>query len=158
MSSHHRRVLLAVCALAIFVSPRPVRGQELTGTWTSEVPVRVAATNGSEQVEQTATVTLSLQQHGDSVHGTWQMSPLPDRPNPPARQLRGVVHDGRIVLTDTTEAMIRRNGEPPSSVTMINTLELRLDGDRLSGTQSARSADGMVSTQPRAFTATRVRS
>jgi hypothetical protein len=152
-----RRLTLALVALAIFVSPRPVRGQDVGGTWTAEVPVRIASDGGAEHVEETATVTITLTQTGEVVEGTWQMSALPDRPEPQPRPLRGTVRGGVLVLTDTTTAQVRRGDELPVDVQMINTLELRVEGDELVGTQSARSADGMISSQPREFRATRAR-
>ena len=152
-----RRLTFALLALAVFVSPRALRGQEIAGTWTTEVPVRMSNTNGVETVDQVATVTITLEQHGAEVHGTWQLSPSADRPNPPARQLRGTIDGTHLVLTDTTEAQIRRGGEAPVTMQMINTLDLTLNGDQLTGTQSARSVDGMVSSSPRPLTATRAR-
>ena len=153
--SSQRRILFALAAAVIFVSPRPVKGQDVSGTWTTEVPVRINNTNGMESVEQTATVTITLAQTGDVVEGTWQMSALPDRPASQPRTLRGTVRDGQIVLTDTTSAQVRRGNELPMDVQMVNTLELRVDGDQLTGTQTARSTDGMISATPRPFTATR---
>ena len=155
MSSHRRPYLLVLVAL-IFVLPGRVRGQDVSGTWISEVPVRVANHGGTEHVEETAKVTLVLDQQGDAVTATWQMDALPDNPTPPAaRTLAGVVRDGRLILTDTTEAMIQRNGELPFGVTMIQTFELTLEGDRLAGQQSAVSEDGTISSMPQPFVATR---
>ena len=154
----NRRLTFALLGLAIFVAPRALGAQEIAGTWTTEVPVRVSSTNGAESVDQTATVTLTLEQHGSEIRGTWQMSPLPDRPNPPARQLHGTVDGAHVVLTDTTDAQVRRGGEAPITVQMINTLDLTLNGDELTGTQSARSIDGMINSTPRPITATRARS
>ena len=154
----HRRTLLLLLSVAIFVSPRPVKGQDVSGTWVTEVPVRVSNQGGSETVEQSATVTITLAQEGERVYGTWQMSPQPDRPDPPARSLHGILRDGRVILTDTAEAMVRRGGELPTTVTMVNTMELTLDGDRLVGHQSARSTDGAITSDPRPISATRVRS
>jgi len=156
--SPQRRLVFALCAIFIFVSPHPVRGQDLSGSWSAEIPVRIGGGPGGETVEQTASVTLSLTQEGETVHATWQMAPLPDRPAPEPRTLHGVLRGGQLVLTDTTEAMVRRGDEPPTPVTMINTIELTLEGDRLTGYQSARSDDGMITGQRRPFTATRVRS
>jgi len=153
--SPQRRLMLALAAVAIFVSPRPVKGQDVSGTWMAEVPVRIGNSGGVENVEQTATVTLTLVQTGDVVEGTWQMSALPERPNPQPRALRGTVQNGQVVITDTTTAQVQRGGELPTAVQMINTIELRLVGDQLTGTQSARSVDGMISSTPRPFTATR---
>lgn len=153
--SSQRRPLIALAAVAIFVGPGPVRAQEFSGTWTAEVPVRIGNDNGVETVEETATVTITLVQTGAGVEGTWQMSPRPDNPAPRPRTLRGAVRDGRVVLTDTVTAMLRRDGELPTDVQMINTLDLRIEKDRLVGTESARSTDGRVTTEPRPFSATR---
>ena len=153
----HRRFTLALAA-AIFISPGPVRGQDVSGTWTTEVPIQVQNMNGVETVTESATVRITLEQDGETVVGTWQMAPQPDRPNPPARQLSGTVRGAQLVLTDTSEAHVRRGNEPPMAVRMVNTIDVTLDGDRLTGTQSARSIDGAISGQARPFTATRAQS
>ena len=155
--SSQRRFLFALAAAAIFVAPRPVRGQDVSGTWTTEVPVRVANHGGNEVVEQTATATITLSQRGDLVEGTYQLAPDADRPNPPARTLHGTARDGQVVLTDTMTAQVRRGGELPMEVQMVTTYELRMEGDQLTGTLSSRSTDGAISSQPRPFTATRSR-
>ena len=155
--SSQQRIALALVAVAIFVAPRPVRAQDVSGTWTAEIPLRIGNTNGVESVEQTAMVTITLAQTGDVVEGTWQMAPRPERPDPQPRTLRGTVRDGQLVLTDTMSALVRRDGQVPMDVQMINTLELRVEGDQLVGTESARSVDGGIRTDPRPFTATRRR-
>ena len=153
----HRRVLYGMLVAAIFILPRGAQGQDFSGTWTTEVPTRVESRGGVESVSESATVTITLHQTGEAVHATWEMSPLPDRPNPPARELTGVVNGGTLVLTDTTEAQIRHGGEAPMTVQMINTIEATLDGDQLTGTQFAASVDGTISATPRPFSATRSR-
>jgi hypothetical protein len=155
--SLHRRLPYVALALAIFILPRGAQGQDVSGTWTTEVPVRIDRTGGTETVAETATVTITLHQEGENVHGTWQMSALPDRPNPTPRQLTGTMRDGRLTLSDTSTAQVRRGGELPMDVQMINTIELTLNGDQLVGSQSARSVDGSISSNPRPMTATRGR-
>jgi hypothetical protein len=154
----HRRPLFLLLFVALFAFPKPVRGQDVSGTWVAEVPVRVANHGGADHVEQTATVTITLAQDGEVIHGTWQMAALPDLPEPEVRPLHGVLRDGAVVLTDTVQAMVRRGNELPTPITMVNTIELRLEGDRLTGHQSARSTDGMINSQPRPITATRAQS
>ena len=156
--SSYRRLAFALIAAAIFVAPKPVRGQDFSGTYTTEIPVRIENHGGSESVSETATATITLTQTGETVTGTWQMEALPDRPSPAPRTLSGSVQNGKLILTDTMEAQIRRGGELPMTVQMINTMELTLDGENLTGTQFARSADGSISASPRPINATRARS
>lgn len=156
MSSHHR-LSFALAAAAILILPKGVYAQDFSGTYTTEVPTRVENRGGAESVSETVTATITLTQTGETVHGTWLMSPVPDRPAPAARELHGVVRGEQLVLTDTIEAQIRRGGEAPVTMAMINTIEVTLDGDQLIGTIHARSADGTISATPRAFSATRSR-
>ena len=153
----HRRASFVALAAAILILPKGAYGQDFSGTYTSEIPVRIESQGGGETVTETATATITLTQSGETVHGTWQMNPLPDRPTPPVREFHGLVRGGQLVLTDTTEAQVQRGDEPPMAVQMINTIEAKLEGDRLTGTQYARSADGMISAEPRPFLATRAR-
>lgn len=151
------RIACGLIVLAILVGPKPVRGQDFSGTYTAEVPVRIENRDGVESVAETATATLTLRQNGQTVTGTWQVAPGPDRPSPQPRAMHGTVHGGRLVLTDTTEAQVRRAGEVPVSVRMIHTMELSLDGDTLTGTQTSRSVDGTFTSLPRTLRATRTR-
>lgn len=158
MSSHRRSYFAVAAAAAILILPKGAYGQDFSGTYTTEIPIRVEATgDGQEVVTETATATITLTQSGETVDATWQLGAMPDRPAPPARNMHGVVRGTQLVLTDTTEAQVRRGDELPVAVQMISTIEATLDGDLLSGTQYARSADGMISATPRPFTATRSR-
>ena len=139
-----------VLLLAIFVLPRGARGQDVSGSWTIDYPVRISNENGMQRVDSTALVTLTLAQEGESVHATWQLEGAPT-----ARTLHGTVRDGVVTFSDTTSAMIRRDDAPPMDIRMVSFFELRVDGDRLVGTQSARSVDGSVSASPRSIIATR---
>ena len=155
--SRHRLSFALTAAAAILILPKGAYGQDFSGTYTTEIPTRVEQRGGEESVAEVVTATITLAQSGEIVHGTWQMSPLPDRPAPAARELHGIVRGAQLVLTDTMEAQIRRGGEAPITVAMINTIEVTLEGDRLTGTHHARSADGTISATPRPFTATRSR-
>ena len=145
-----RRAGVVLLFLAIFVLPRHARGQDVSGTWTIDYPVRMSNEGGVERVDSSATVTLTLAQDGETVHATWQMEGTPR-----TRTLHGTVRDGLLTMSDTVDAMIRRNGEPPTDVRMVSRFDLRLDGERLVGTLSAASLDGSVSAAPRSITAAR---
>ena len=153
--SSHRRVTFAVLAAALLLMPRPVRGQDVDGTWITEVPVRMSNENGQERVEETAVVTITLARHGEAIRGTWQLTSPEGSPMPAPRALNGALRDGRLTLVDTTEAFIRRDDGPTMAVQMVNTIELSVEGDALTGWQSARSLDGEIETPRRAFSARR---
>jgi hypothetical protein len=148
--SIQRRSGIVLLFIAIFILPRAVRAQDVTGTWTIDYPVRISNEGGVERVDSSAIVTLTLAQTGESVQATWQMEGATR-----ARMLHGTVRDGLLTMSDTMDAMIRRNDGPPMDVRMVSLFELRLDGDRLVGTQSAESVDGSVRASPRAISAAR---
>ena len=145
-----RRTGFVLLYAAIFVLPRDARAQDVSGTWTIDYPVRISNEGGVERVDSTAPVTLTLVQDGESVQATWEMAGAP-RP----RILSGTVRDGLITVSDTIDAMIQRGGSAPMDVRMLSLLELRLDGDRLVGTQSAEALDGSMRASPRVISAVR---
>lgn len=148
--SIQRRLGVVLLFIAIFVLPRAARAQDLSGTWTLDYPVRISHEGGVERVDSTAAVTLTLAQTGESVQATWQVEGAPS-----ARTLHGTVREGLLTMSDTMDAMIRRNDGPPMDIRMVSLFELRLDGDRLVGTQSAESVDGSVRAAPRPISAAR---
>lgn len=145
-----RRIGFLILLIAIFVLPRQARAQDVSGTWTIDYPVRISNHGGVEQVDSTATVTLTLAQEGETVHATWQMEGAPR-----TRTLHGTVRNGLLAMSDTVDATIQRDGSVPTDVRMVSRFELRLDGDQLVGTQSAESIDGAVRAMPRPIAATR---
>ncbi len=145
-----RRLGFVLLVAVIFVLPRPARAQDVSGAWTIEYPVRISNENGVERVDSTATVLLTLAQAGESVEATWQMQGAAR-----TRTLRGSMRDGVLSLSDTVDATVTRDGGIPTDIRMVSQFELRLDGDRLVGTQSATSDDGSVRASPRSITAAR---
>lgn len=145
-----RRAGLTLSLVFVLALPRGARAQDVSGTWTIDYPVRISNEGGVEHVDSTASVTLTLAQEGQSVHATWRMEGAPH-----ARTLHGTVRDGLLTMSDTVDATIRRDGAPPTDIRMVSLFELRLDGDRLVGTQSAEAIDGSVRASARPIAATR---
>ena len=145
-----RRIGFVLLFIGIFVLPRQARAQDVSGTWTIDYPVRISNHGGVEHVDSTARVTLTLAQQGETVQATWEMEGASR-----TRTLHGTMRGGVLAMSDTIEATIQRGGSAPRDVRMASRLELRLDGDRLVGTQSAESLDGAISAAPRPIVALR---
>jgi hypothetical protein len=156
------KLLSFVPALAALLLIAPgARAQGVTGRWNVEFDSRMAMSPGGEPVvEDRAKARLTLEQHGDSISGSWLMTSPPPagRPAPTQRQVRGIISGKTIrFTTGPTEATINRNGEE-SKVQVITDYEATIDGDKLAGTMTSHAVDGSMGNLARKFDGARAKS
>lgn len=151
-----RTTFLIAAAFAMAFEPQAIRAQGIAGVWATEVPTSVRNENGVEVVEATRTAHITITIRDDSARAVWRFTPSAEVPHPEARTLTGTFRDGRLVLTDTARAYMRTSGMGGQrEIRLIQTYDLRLDGDTLRGQVWGRSEDGAMTTPRRDFVATR---
>jgi hypothetical protein len=151
-----RRVFLTALALASLGALRPASAQSgVGGWWLFEFNRRRTMMNGELSESDPATIRLALEQHGDSVTGTWQqVSPVED-PAPKPRGLRGTISGGTVrLVSDPSEARIHEMGSE-RTVKMVTTLEFTVSGDELTGTRKVGMAGEEMDGQEHPFKARR---
>lgn len=155
MRTSLRVLLLASIVVPAIAAASPAAAQGIAGTWITRLPSAVRNENGNIVETDSIDITITLEQRGDSVFGTWVRASQSGRPAPTPRKLFGVLKDGELRLSsEPTEARMNRGGEE-SVISMVSSYTLKLQGDVLSGVQSAASTDGNVSSPERPFSAKR---
>ncbi len=120
------------------------------GTWTVEF-VRAIR----DDVEEKGHARMVLELRGDSAQAQWQaLQPGPGGQVPPTLELRGTVAGNHVVLTGRQQARIMRNGDE-STVGVTVTFDFTVDGDKLTGTRSATSDDGLLAGDARPISGVR---
>lgn len=155
MRRHARALALAALALALPNGASAQRPSPVAGTWIAEFVRGVRIANGQEEAVEKGKARVTLEQHGDSVTGTWvTIDPLPAG-GPKPRALRGTIANGTVrLVSDPFEATMNQNGAE-SKVKITTTYEFTVAGDAVTGTMRSTSADGAVTMDPRPFNAAR---
>jgi len=146
------RALVAASLLVVAASPLAAQG--IDGRWITEFERQMRNENGAVSTGEKTKARLVLARNRDSVTGTWEILGVPtasgNRPAP--RQLRGTISGNKVSLSTEVEARRNINGE--ESVMKVTVLyDFTVNGDRLDGTTTTKSAD--MEMPPRPFTAVR---
>lgn len=150
-----RATALVAAAIPALMFAKPVSAQSIVGVWESSLPTRISNEGGTETPSNFVTVTMTIEQRGDSIFATSLRGPAEGLPPATSRTFKGTFRDGTATLVSPpTQAKMNRDGEE-STIEMITTFVLKLQGDELVGSQSASSTDGSVESQSRDFKATR---
>lgn len=135
---------MKVC-LVLALMMAAVQSPNLSGSWALEAP----ATSGENFQLGAASGTLTLEQKGDAVTGSWKGR------MPEPWKLTGQVKDGTFELqTETRSVPATVNGEP-TTVPRHWMFRGTVDGDNMTGSMQLAGGDGDPPSQP--FTAVRKR-
>ena len=152
------RTATLMIAVPVLAFAAPASAQSPAGTWETEVPTRVEVQNGEPIGTNPVKVTITLEQKGDSVIGTWERGPMEGLPSAPLRKLKGILKGTQLTLqAEPTTAKIQRGDEDPYEVQMVTTYTLTVAPAELKGTESSTSTDGSIQSPERAFTAKRAK-
>ncbi len=143
-------------ATAFVVAAQSVYAQTpgVAGTYAVEYSVRMM-TNDREPAptETVAKVKLVLEQKGDSVFGTWQMTAPRESP---AQQLRGKVEGKNVRLWGTVSGHMRGPDGSERTVSMTQEYVMTIEGDVLKGSITVHPEEGIeIHADPRPFTGKR---
>lgn len=141
-------VFAAVATLAA----APLSAQGLNGTWMTEFERTIRNQDGEVSAGEKTKATMTLQQKGDSLFGTWQLVAAPNQPAPPARPLRGVVKGDKGWLISEFEARRNINGEE-EVVKLSVTYDFTISANKLEGTSRTKAPE--MEMPPRPFSAWR---
>jgi hypothetical protein len=157
MRSLIRAAALVVASVPVLVAAKPARAQSVAGVWEASIPTQVRNEGGTETAADPVTVTIKLEQQGDSVFGTLQRAKIEGRPDAPLRKIAGSLKNGVLTLiSEPSEGKLMRGGEG-QIIKLVPVYTLKLEGDSLTGTQRV-DAEGMdIQPQERPFTAKRVK-
>ncbi|MEO5511164.1 MAG: hypothetical protein ABIV28_07630 [Longimicrobiales bacterium] len=149
-----RSAAMVATSIPLLLAARPASAQ-YAGVWEATSPAAIRNENGVETPTGSVTITITIEQRGDSVFATWQRGAIEGRPDMPARQLKGIVKDGQILLDGgPQEAKMMRNGEE-EVIRLTSSYALKLQSDELAGTATVTNeADGSVLSE-RPFSAKR---
>jgi hypothetical protein len=135
----------AFAALLVFAPGAQAQG--VTGKWNVEYDMRIRSGMGGDEVEERGKARLTLEQHGDSVTGTWLMTspaPPPGTAAQPLRTIRGTVSGKTVKFSSgPAEATINRNGDI-TKVQVMTDYEATIDGDTLAGTMTSHALDSAM--------------
>jgi hypothetical protein len=145
---------LTVVAAVATIAAAPLSAQGVSGTWMTEFERTIRNQDGEVSAGEKTKATMTLQQKGDSVFGTWQVVPPANQPAPPARPLRGIVKDGKGTLLSEFEARRNINGEE-EVVKLSVTYDFTISADKLEGTSTTRAPE--MDMPPRPFSAWRAK-
>jgi hypothetical protein len=149
-----RSAAIVAATLPLLIAARPAAAQ-YAGVWEATVPAAIRNNNGVETPEGSVTITITIEQRGDSVFANWQRGAIEGRPDQPARKLTGVVKDGQLLLNGPAQDAKMRRGDEEETIRMLTTYALKLTGDELAGTQKVTNeADGSTMAE-RPFSAKR---
>jgi hypothetical protein len=145
-----RALFQATVALAVASGVQAQAG--VAGTYAVEYPVRMMVNGEPAPSEVTAKAKLVLEQKGDSVFGTWQLTA--PRQAPP-QTLRGTIDGKNIRLWGTGHAKMRGpDGE--QSLSMNEEYVFTIDGDAVKGSITVHPPEGIqIQGAPRTFTGKR---
>lgn len=134
------------------------RAQSIAGKWDVTYPARIQNANG-EMTADTGHATLTIEQKGDSVFGTWlaaRMASAPaDMPAPQPRTIIGTFKNGTLsFVASPVEARIRRGGDE-ERVLMRSYYDGTLKDDAFTGTSVAKSEDESINSSPMPWSARR---
>ncbi len=134
----------SAAAFAALLIVAPSVHAQVAGKWNVEYDMRIRSGMGGDEVEERGKARLTLEQHGDSLSGTWLMTsaPPPGTSAQPQRPIRGTVSGKTIKFSaGPAEATINRNGDI-TKVQVITDYEGTIDGDKIAGTMTSHAADG----------------
>ena len=126
---------MKACAIAgILLAPEAASGQ-VAGTYTWEMPTRVRNEGGTMIGSENAVVKLVLDVRGDSVFGTYTMTPPAgsDAPPPQARDVRGTVSGNKVQFSMPMQGRVNVNGEE-RQINSTTNYAITIDGDVINGT------------------------
>ena len=129
---------LPMAAAILLCASATADAQTVAGRWIIDFNRSIRNENGVVTEGDPARARMTLEQHGDSVTGTWALiSPVED-PMPAPRGLRGTIANGEVhLVSDPFSARVRdESGE--REIKVRATYVFRLDGDVLRGTQLTR--------------------
>jgi hypothetical protein len=145
----------AAFAIPALLFTTQASAQSITGSWEASVATRVSNEGGESVESNFVPISFTIEQRGDSIFAKWLRGAAEGIPAAPLRIYKGTFKDGTAILvTEPVEAKMNRNGEE-STVKMVTTYTLKLQGDELVGTQSAAAVDGSMEPMDRTFKATR---
>ena len=145
-----KALFLAAAALAVASGVQAQAG--VAGTYAVEYPVRMMVNDQPSPSEVTAKVKLVLEQKGDSVFGTWQLT---EPRQAPPQALRGTIDGKSVRLWGTGQAKMRGpDGE--QSLSMSEEYLLTIEGDAVKGSITVHPPEGIqIQGAPRTFTGKR---
>lgn len=157
---HRSMKMMAVAAGLLLGAAGSAQGQEITGTYAWEMPVRVrAGSDGTSSGEGgSAQVKLVLEVRGDSVFGTYTVQPPPgqaDTVAPQAREIRGTISGNRVTWVMSTNGRVNINGNARET-TMLSTYIATIEGDDISVTIDVEAPDMPMQVPQRSFKGKRV--
>ncbi|HSJ09456.1 MAG TPA: hypothetical protein VK928_06060 [Longimicrobiales bacterium] len=131
--------------------------QQVAGTYTWEMPTRIRNDGGAVSSNANAVVKLVLDVRGDSVFGTYTMTPPAgsDAPPPQAREVRGTLNGNKVLFSMAMQGRVNINGEE-RAINSTSTYTLTIDGDVITGTIDVQTPDMPMTVPIRTFTGKRV--
>lgn len=144
------KALLVALAAIVTVSASG-RAQSAAGKWDVTYPARIQNING-EMTADTGHATLTIEQKGDSIFGSWLALPMasapPGLPAPQARTIIGTLRNGALSFSASpVEARIRRGGDE-EKVMMRSFFDATLKDDAITGTMFSKSEDESINSSP----------
>lgn len=144
-----RAAVMIAAVVPAFAFASQASAQGVAGVWETQMPTRVSVENGTSTGSNFATLTFTVELRGDSAFATSKRGPVEGMPDAPERKFKGTYKDGVLTLVgEPTQAKTNMNGEE-STVTMVTTYTLKVEGDVLSGQQTATSSNENMEFQPR---------
>lgn len=132
---------------------------QVAGTyeWEMDMMIRRGG-DGTETSGDKAKVKLVLEVKGDSVFGTYAVTPPAGAGsiNIPPRQLKGTVSGNKVVFTMTGQARLNVNGEE-QTVQMVSTYNATVEGDEIKGTIDVSAPEMPMAPPQRSFSGKRVK-
>ncbi len=154
-----RRVVAMVAFGVAGATSAGAQAASATGAWSTSMARGMRNENGNITAESSIAMRLELKVEGDQVTGSWGPAEAPATgAATPRRAVKGTVKGNALALTaDAQQARIMMNGEE-STIQLIPTFTLTLDGDTLKGTLPRVPADGHEGMPAMPLTATRIKS
>jgi hypothetical protein len=152
-----RNWMKAVAFAGILLAPEAASAQQqVAGTYTWEVPTRIRNDGGAVSSSANAVVKLVLDVRGDSVFGTYTMTPPAgsDAPPPQAREVRGTVSGNKVQFSMAMQGRVNMNGEE-RAINSTTSYVITIDGDVINGTIDVHSTDLPMTVPTRTFTGRR---
>ena len=141
-------------ATALLAVAQTVSAQSVAGTWNVDYAVRMMAANNEPSPSETvAKVKLVLEQKGESVFRTWQMTAPRESP---VQQLRGKMEGKSARLFGVVTGKMRGPDGSDRELSMTQEFEITVTGDSMSGTMKVHPGEGVeIQATPRSFTGKR---